>query len=96
MNFLFSGAGLAFIVYPEVVSRLPVSPIWAILFFSMLITLGLGTQFSVITTIHTTLLDVFPDTLRKNRRPTFLIIVICVLGFLLGLTCCTRVCFVFT
>ncbi|KAK2155964.1 hypothetical protein LSH36_225g01061 [Paralvinella palmiformis] len=84
------GAGLAFIVYPEVVSRLPVSPIWAILFFSMLITLGLGTQFSVITTIHTTLLDVFPDTLRKNRRPTFLIIVICVLGFLLGLTCCTR------
>jgi solute carrier family 6 amino acid transporter-like protein 5/7/9/14 len=86
-----AGAGLAFIVYPEVVSRLPISPLWAILFFAMLITLGLGTQFSVITAIHTTLLDVFPQYLRKGKRPTLLMILICILGFLLGLSCCTRV-----
>ena len=84
------GAGLAFIVYPEVVTRLPVSPVWAVLFFSMLVTLGLGTQFSTITTVHTTMLDVFPGYLRQGKRPMYLMCLICSLGFILGLSCTTQ------
>ena len=63
------GAGLAFAVYPEAVSRLPIAPLWSILFFVMLLTLGLGTQFTVLETVVTTIVDLWPNQLRgKNHK----------------------------
>ncbi|KAI0240679.1 Sodium- and chloride-dependent glycine transporter 1 [Lamellibrachia satsuma] len=85
------GAGLAFIIYPEAITRLPVSPLWAILFFLMLITLGLGTQFAIVNTVHTTIIDAFPHIFHKVRQRSYLMIGLCTLSFFIGLSCTTRV-----
>jgi len=77
------GAGLAFIAYPEAVSRMPISPLWSILFFLMLLSLGFGTQFSTTETVVTIILDEFPHLRGKNRR--WLLLGVCGFMYCAGL-----------
>uniref|UniRef100_UPI00398EDD90 sodium- and chloride-dependent neutral and basic amino acid transporter B(0+)-like isoform X2 n=1 Tax=Pristiophorus japonicus TaxID=55135 RepID=UPI00398EDD90 len=83
-----SGFGLAFIAYPEALAQLPWAPLWSILFFFMLVTLGLDSQFANIETILTALLDLFPQFLRSKRL--YLTTGICLLFYFLGLVCVTQ------
>ncbi|XP_077568553.1 sodium- and chloride-dependent glycine transporter 2 isoform X4 [Stigmatopora nigra] len=76
------GPGIAFVVYPEALTRLPLSPFWAIIFFLMLLTLGLDTMFATIETIVTSVSDEFPKYLRKHK-PIFTL-VCCFCFFFLG------------
>lgn len=39
------GTGLAFIVFTEAITKMPLSPLWAVLFFIMLFCLGLSSMF---------------------------------------------------
>lgn len=41
---IFVGSALVFIVYPEVLAKLPGAQFWCFVFFLMLITLGLDSQ----------------------------------------------------
>lgn len=81
-----SGPSLTFVVYPFAVTKMPVSPLWAILFFVMLITLGVDSEFVLVETVITSLMDRFPK-LRKYKL--FTVMVTCALFFLLGLTLTT-------
>ncbi|KPM10251.1 sodium-neurotransmitter symporter-like protein 2 [Sarcoptes scabiei] len=83
------GAGLAFIAYPEAVTRLPVARFWAIIFFTMLSTLGFGTQFTLIESVASTAAEMFfkrPNRLIKRR----ILMMTCFLFFLLGLILSTH------
>ena len=51
------GPGLAFIVYPQALSLMPLSPLWSIMFFFMLFLLGLGTQLVATEAITTAIID---------------------------------------
>ncbi|KAM7338365.1 hypothetical protein ACRRTK_001849 [Alexandromys fortis] len=83
-----SGFDLAFIAYPEALAQLPAGPFWSILFFFMLLTLGLDSQFASIETITTTIQDLFPKAMKRMRVPITL--GCCLVLFLLGLVCVTQ------
>uniref|UniRef100_A0ACB8EIX7 Sodium-dependent proline transporter n=1 Tax=Sphaerodactylus townsendi TaxID=933632 RepID=A0ACB8EIX7_9SAUR len=83
-----AGPGLAFVVYPQAMTMLPLSPFWSFLFFFMLLTLGLDSQFAFLETIVTAVTDEFPYYLRPKKA--FFSGIICVVMFLMGLILTTE------
>lgn len=81
------GPGLVFVIYPAAMNQLPGAPFWSVIFFFMLITLGLDSQFAMVETVLTGVCDSFPD-IRKYKTP--IILGICIVGFLLGLPMTTQ------
>ena len=66
MQVVNSGAGLAFVSYPEVLAKFDLLPqLFAVLFFLMLITLGLGSAVGFLSAVTTTICDSFPGTPQK-------------------------------
>ncbi|CAL8371829.1 unnamed protein product [Boreogadus saida] len=83
------GPGLAFVAYPEALTLLPVSPLWSMLFFFMLILLGLGTQFCLLETLTTAIVDeIGTDWIIKNKP--IVTLGVAIIGFCLGVPLTTQ------
>eukprot|EP00064_Thunnus_orientalis_P001842 superscaffoldBa00000128_g1845 len=79
LNKAVQGTGLAFIAFTEAMTHFPASPFWSVMFFFMLINLGLGSMIGTMTGITTPILDTF------KIRKEILCVGCCVIAFLLGL-----------
>ncbi|MGK0182357.1 MAG: NSS family neurotransmitter:Na+ symporter, partial [Halioglobus sp.] len=75
-----SGPGLAFVVFPEALSVMPAPIFFSVLFFLMLLTLGIDSAFSLIESVNTALSDRFPS-LSKPRIAMF----VCTWSFCCGI-----------
>ncbi|MGH0133598.1 UNVERIFIED_CONTAM: hypothetical protein FKN15_053081 [Acipenser sinensis] len=81
------GPGLVFIIYPEAISTLPGATFWSIVFFLMLLTLGIDSSMGGMEAIITGLTDDF-KILKRNRK---LFTFATAFGtFLVALTCVTN------
>uniref|UniRef100_A0A8C7HCH7 Solute carrier family 6 member 17 n=1 Tax=Oncorhynchus kisutch TaxID=8019 RepID=A0A8C7HCH7_ONCKI len=58
LNKSVQGTGLAFIAFTEAMTHFPASPFWSVMFFFMLINLGLGSMIGTMTGITTPLFTV--------------------------------------
>jgi solute carrier family 6 amino acid/orphan transporter-like 15/16/17/18/20 len=52
-----AGTGLAFVVFTQAIVELPASPFWSIIFFLMLLALGLGSQIGTMEGVVNTVFD---------------------------------------
>ncbi|KAB0393955.1 hypothetical protein E2I00_004399 [Balaenoptera physalus] len=82
-----AGPSLLFITYAEAIANMPASTFFAIIFFLMLITLGLDSTFAGLEGVITAVLDEFPHIWSKRREWFVLSVVItCFFGSLITLT----------
>nr|KAF6497823.1 solute carrier family 6 member 15 [Rousettus aegyptiacus] len=79
LNKAVQGTGLAFIAFTEAMTHFPASPFWSVMFFLMLVNLGLGSMFGVTEGFVTPIVDTF-----KVRKEIFTVI-FCLLSFCFGL-----------
>ncbi|CAL8340469.1 unnamed protein product [Lota lota] len=85
-----SGPGLAFIAYPRAVAMMPLPQLWAILFFVMIILLGLDSQFVGLEALTTAISDMNPAFFHAGHRRKILLLIISIGCFFVGLTMVTE------
>ncbi len=75
-----SGPSLAFVVFPKALSLMPMAPLFAVLFFVMLITLGIDSAFSLVEAVATVINDKYPHI--KRERVSLWVVIS---GFIAGI-----------
>jgi neurotransmitter:Na+ symporter, NSS family len=74
-----SGPGLAFVAYPQIISSLPLAPVFGVLFFVMLLTLAIDSAFSLVEAATSAVRDKWGVSHRRSN------LTVGITSFLLGL-----------
>ncbi|KAL9984764.1 hypothetical protein ACROYT_G007097 [Oculina patagonica] len=86
-NAVKGGPGLVFMAFPEGIKQLPVSQLWAFLFFFMLFNLGLDSQFVGVETCTTVISDYSP---RMRKYKSVISLGFCIICYVIGLAHVTQ------
>ncbi|XP_014773765.2 sodium- and chloride-dependent glycine transporter 1 isoform X1 [Octopus bimaculoides] len=84
------GPGLAFVVYPECLGKMPLASLWSALFFIMMWSLGASSLFSLSENIFTSITDEYAKTLLKFKNSMIFRVTIVLLCFVCGLIMVTK------
>mmetsp|Transcript_26293 Transcript_26293/g.55854 ORF Transcript_26293/g.55854 Transcript_26293/m.55854 type:complete len:646 (+) Transcript_26293:59-1996(+) len=82
-----TGTGLAFIAFPIAIARMPLPFVWSVLFFAMLLCLGIDSQFAMVESVMTVLHD--SGIFGKISKPK-LAAIVCGVSYLIGMIFVTR------
>ncbi|KJH42410.1 Sodium:neurotransmitter symporter family protein [Dictyocaulus viviparus] len=83
---------LAFVAYPQAISKMPYPTIWCVLFFLMIFLLGISSEVALVETFCTGIYDQWPSTRRKKWLVS---LACCSVSFICGLVMVTEVRFHF-
>uniref|UniRef100_A0A8C1B4E0 Transporter n=1 Tax=Cyprinus carpio carpio TaxID=630221 RepID=A0A8C1B4E0_CYPCA len=89
-SLVLPGPGLAFIAYPRAVAMMPLSQLWSICFFLMIILLGLDSEFVGLESLMTAITDMHSNFFLQGHRRKLFLLLICVACFLIGLLMVTE------
>ena len=77
-----------FVVYPEGLAQMPISPLWGILFFFMILTIGLDTQFAMLEAVIVGFMD---ENKYLRKKKIWFTLAVCIVACLFGMSMVTQV-----
>ncbi|KAH8389536.1 hypothetical protein KR200_003338, partial [Drosophila serrata] len=80
------GPGMIFVVYPQAMAKMPYAQLWAVMFFFMLLCLGLNSQFAIVEVVVTSIQDGFPRWIKRHLGyHEIVVLFVCVISCLFGM-----------
>jgi len=80
------GPGLVFVVFPHALAKMPLPQLWSVVFFGMLVLLGIDSQFATVEVIITSLKDGCGAWIDKYlKRHDILVLIVCLVAFAVGI-----------
>jgi len=78
------GPGLVFVVFPHALSQMPYPQLWSVVFFGLVICLGIDSQFATVEVIITSVKDGWKN-IEQYLNHELLVFIICFASFLCGI-----------